>query len=177
MIFTITLLAVLLGCLPADAGPLRNQTAGHQAKAMQQIKNPFCSVTTLVVPKLADQARASMLPNGEPVIYLARRSTSDPAYMRFLLAHECCHHTRGHVKRLYKAMAHKGPILMVGRAMVQIELDADCCAARALARLREHRAIKAAEQVMSGYGNRPTGSNHPRGNARKAVIMKCAAGR
>lgn len=140
-----------------------------------QIANPYCSITTVVVPPFPGQARAWMLRSGEPIIYLGKTALTNPSYKRFLLAHECCHHSRGHVKRLYRAMTRNGRILTITRSMIQIELDADCCAAKTLARAKDLSAIGAAENIMGRYGKRPTGPRYPRGSARKAVIANCAA--
>ena len=51
----------------------------------------------------------------------------NPAYGHFLMAHECCHHTLGHVRRFYEGIGQLGPqpFYYIRPALRQMELDAD----------------------------------------------------
>ena len=85
--------------------------------------------------------------NGRPVIVVNGRTlVEQPAYGRFLMAHECCHHTLGHVDRYREGFGHVGPqpFFYIAPALKQMELDADCCAVRMLKFKHETDSIEAA---------------------------------
>jgi hypothetical protein len=100
-----------------------------------------------------------------------------PAYGRFLMAHECCHHTLGHVDRYHEGFGHVGPqpFFYIAPALKQMELDADCCAVRMLKFKHETDSIEAAEDAMVSFGAAPTGAYYPTGDERADNIAKCAA--
>ncbi len=140
--------------------------------AIQSFPNRYCRILTYIVKDLSGHARATVLENEEPVIYLDAFRSKDAAYSRFLLAHECCHHTRGHLKRLQR-YRRQGALLMLARTNHSLELDADCCAATILREEGDEAAIKAGQRVMEGYGVRPTGRRYPAGLLRASVIGQC----
>jgi hypothetical protein len=104
--------------------------------------------------------------------------TQTPAYGRFLMAHECCHQTLGHVQRYHEGFGHVGPqpFFYIAPQLKQMELDADCCAVKMLKSLHETDSIDAARQTMMGFGAEPTGAYYPTGIERADNIDKCAAG-
>ena len=72
--------------------------------------NPYCDVTTYTLRDVPEQAMSMLDSNGRPVIVVnALTLTDQPAYGRFLMAHECCHHTLGHVGRFHEGFGHVGP--------------------------------------------------------------------
>jgi hypothetical protein len=106
-----------------------------------------------------------------------RTLVEQPAYGRFLMAHECCHHTLGHVDRYREGFGHVGPqpFFYIAPALKQMELDADCCAVRMLKFKHETDSIEAAEEAMVSFGAAPTGAYYPTGDERADNIAKCAA--
>jgi hypothetical protein len=100
-----------------------------------------------------------------------------PTYAHFLMAHECCHHTLGHVRHYYDGLGHLGPqpFYYIRPALKHMELDADCCAVKMLKLTHEPDAIEAARQTMLGFGTSPTGAYYPTGIERADNIAKCAA--
>ena len=53
------------------------------------IDNPYCAITTYLLPDLSEQALSTM-DNDHPIIVLsAMTMTQSAAYGRFLMAHEC----------------------------------------------------------------------------------------
>lgn len=166
-IFIMAIQAIHFFILSCSASP---------SKIEAKLHNPFCPVETVVQPELHTQGRALIEPNGRAVIQIgADEAAGDPAYRDFLLAHECCHHTRGHLSRLKKKRKER---TFLDRSFVNrsVELDADCCAAIALARTGRLAAIREAARRMRSYGARPTGSGgYPAGTLRAMLIEQCAA--
>ncbi len=120
---------------------------------------------------------SSLDSSGKPVIVVNSGTLqSTPPYGHFLMAHECCHHTLGHVRRYHENLGHLGPqpFFYIAPALKQMELDADCCAVRMLKFTHEDDAIGAAETTMEGFGASPTGAYYPTGNERAQNILKCA---
>jgi hypothetical protein len=140
--------------------------------------NPYCDVSTYTLRDVPEQAMSMLDSNGHPVIVVNTRTLLDqPAYGRFLMAHECCHHTLGHVDRYREGFGHVGPqpFFYIAPALKQMELDADCCAVRVLKFKHETDSIEAAEEAMIGFGDTPTGAYYPTGDERADNIAKCAA--
>jgi hypothetical protein len=140
--------------------------------------NPYCDVSTYTLRDVPEQAMSMLDSNGHPVIVVNTRTLLDqPAYGRFLMAHECCHHTLGHVDRYREGFGHVGPqpFFYIAPALKQMELDADCCAVRVLKFKHETDSIEAAEGAMIGFGDTPTGAYYPTGDERADNIAKCAA--
>ena len=96
---------------------------------------------------------------GRPVIVVnASTLARNPAYGHFLMAHECCHHTLGHVRRFYEGIGQLGPqpFYYIRPALKQMELDADTCAVKMLKATHEPEAIEAAREAMLIFGTTPT---------------------
>ena len=72
--------------------------------------NPYCAITTYTVRDVPEQAMSVLDSNGRPVIVVSSLVLNQtPAYGHFLMAHECCHHTLGHVQRYQEEFGHVGP--------------------------------------------------------------------
>lgn len=116
--------------------------------------------------------------SGRPLIVVNSTTlAANPAYAHFLMAHECCHHTLGHVRRFYDGMGQLGPqpFYYIRPALKQMELDADSCAVKMLKATHEPDAIEAARQTMLGFGTSPTGAYYPTGIERADNIARAAA--
>lgn len=168
--FFIRLLPVLLGTA------LICNKSGAAEDALQRLHNPFCSVDTFARRDLPSQGLALIELGGHTVIYLdLKEAAGDPAYRDFLMAHECCHHTRGHLRRLQKK-GEERTLLAFSFVNRSLELDADCCAAVALANAGKLTAIREAARRMRIYGVKPTGAGgYPAGILRADLIEQCAA--
>lgn len=145
---------------------------------LPKLDNPFCAITTYLLPELPEQAMSTMDRDDHPVIVIgAMTMTESPAYGRFLMAHECCHHTLGHVAAYHRELGHLGPqpFFYIAPQLKGMELDADCCAVRMLKLKKEADTIDAAQTVMSEFGEKPTGAYYPTGIERADNIAKCAA--
>ena len=92
---------------------------------------------------------------GRPLIVVNASTLSrNPAYGHFLMAHECCHHTLGHVRRFYEGIGQLGPqpFYYIRPALKQMELDADCCAVKLLRSKHEMDSIEAGKAAMIAFG-------------------------
>jgi hypothetical protein len=140
--------------------------------------NPYCDVTTYTLREVPEQAMSMLDSNGRPVIVVnAMTLTEQPAYGRFLMAHECCHHTLGHVGRYREGFGHVGPqpFFYIAPALKQMELEADCCAVKMLKSKHETDSIEAGRVAMMSFGADPTGAYYPTGIERADNIAKCDA--
>jgi hypothetical protein len=140
--------------------------------------NPYCDVTTYRARELPEQAMSMLDSNGKPAIVISGLTMMEkPSYGRFLMAHECCHHKLGHVGRFREGLGHVGPqpFFYIAPALRQMELDADCCAAKMLRERQQADSIESAGQAMAAFGDRPTGAYYPTGIERADNIDKCAA--
>jgi hypothetical protein len=149
----------------------------HAARYLPETDNPYCDIPTYKLRDVAEQAMSLFDSNGRPVIVINSGTLNEkPPYARFLLAHECCHHTLGHVRRFREGLGHVGPqpFFYIAPALKQMELDADCCAVRMLKQLHQLDSIEAAEQTMVGFGVEPTGAYYPTGIERTDNIALCA---
>jgi hypothetical protein len=145
---------------------------------LPSIDNPYCAITTRLLPDFPEQATSMMDFRGRPLIVVNSTTLAQfPAYGHFLMAHECCHHTLGHVRRLYDRVGQLGPqpFYYIKPALKQMELDADTCAVKLLKATHETDAIVAARETMLTFGDRPTGAYYPTGNERAENIAKAAA--
>jgi hypothetical protein len=142
-----------------------------------RIHNPFCKIPTYVSRAIGSQGLALISANGQGVIYIGREeATGDRAYRDFLMAHECCHHTRGHLRRL-KELNRENALLAMSFVNRSVELDADCCAGVALSRMGRQGAVGEAARRMRSFGAMPTGAaGYPSGDVRAMLIEDCAAG-
>ena len=158
------------------------------------IDNAFCTVPTFAVLALPGQARALLEGGKRPLILIDTEVAASGAYARFLLAHECCHHQRGHLARLAEQQRKRelawqngavpeteGPGRALGNLSFtmshrRMELDADCCAAALLAKQNDAAGLEAAIAAMEAFGARPTGPSYPPGLQRAMLIKSCAGG-
>jgi hypothetical protein len=154
-------------------------SGSHAARMwMPRTDNPYCEVSTYVLRDVAEQAMSMLDSNGRPVIVVNGITlTEKPSYGRFLMAHECCHHSLGHVGRFRDGLGHVGPqpFFYIAPALRQMELDADCCAVRMLKSKHEVTSIESAEDAMTEFGEAPTGAYYPTGTERADNIARCAA--
>ena len=152
---------------PANAG-----------RFLPEVENPYCDVKTYKLRGVAEQASSMTDRRGRPVIIVNAWTLRDkPNYGQFLLAHECCHHTLGHVTAAKKGLGQVGPqaFYYVAPELRRLELEADCCAVRLLQERREQGGIDAGAEAMSSFGDKPTGAYYPTGVERVENIRKCAA--
>lgn len=142
------------------------------------IDNPFCAITTYLLPGIPEQALSTMDKKGQSIIVVSALVMAESsAYGRFLMAHECSHHTLGHVAAYHRELGHLGPqpFFYLAPQLKHMELDADCNAVRMLKIKKEPETIEAARQMMLTFGNKPTGAYYPTGVERADNIAKCAA--
>jgi hypothetical protein len=142
------------------------------------IDNPYCAITTYVLPDLTEQAMSTMDADDHPVIVvngLTVRQEHD--YAEFLMAHECCHHTLGHVAAVHRVLGQLGPqpFFYIAPQLKGMELEADCCAVKMLKLKGDLAAIEAGRVAMSQFGSSPTGAHYPTGDERADNIANCAA--
>jgi hypothetical protein len=144
---------------------------------MSKAENPYCDVTTYRLRDLPEQAMSMLDSNGKPVIVISGLTFADrPAYGRFLMAHECCHHSLGHVGRYREGgIGHVGPqpFFYIAPQLAQMELDADCCAVKLLKQKHQLDSVLSAEEAMAAFGSQPTGAHYPTGTDRADNIAKC----
>lgn len=165
-------LAAILGlglfCGSANAARFRYPT----------VVNPYCDIQTYVIRDVAEQAMSLLDSAKRPVIVVNANTLRDsPAYGDFLMAHECCHHSLGHVQRYHEGLGHLGPqpFFYILPQLKQMELDADCCAVRTLKSKHETGGIDAARMTMLNFGAKPTGAHYPTGTERADNIAVCNA--
>jgi hypothetical protein len=142
------------------------------------IDNPYCSITTYVIPDLAEQAMSTMDADEHPIIVVNGLTVrQEHNYANFLMAHECCHHTLGHVANVHRRLGQLGPqpFFYIAPQLKGMELEADCCAVRMLKQKHDVDSIQAARVAMSQFGNSPTGAHYPTGIERADNIEVCAA--
>ncbi len=165
---TAVMLAIGLFCGTASARPMWLPT----------IDNPYCSITTYLLPDLPEQAMSTIDTSDKPIIVVSALTMNETrAYGRFLMAHECCHHTLGHVNNMHRELGHLGPqpFFYIAPALKRMELEADCCAVKMLKQTHEPESIEAARQTMANFGTSPTGAYYPTGIERADNIANCAA--
>jgi hypothetical protein len=149
-----------------------------RSERLPSIDNPYCAIPTRLLPDFPEQATSMMESNGRPLIVVNSSTLAqNPAYGHFLMAHECCHHTLGHVRRFYDGIGQLGPqpFYYIRPGLKNMELDADTCAVKMLKATHEPDAIEAARQVMLSFGNMPTGAYYPTGIERADNIARHAA--
>jgi hypothetical protein len=142
------------------------------------IDNPFCAITTYVLPDFPEQASSTEDGEGRAVIAIdASMLKTDPAYAQFLMAHECCHHTLGHTRLTSQTVGNIGPqpFYYLRPLLRNMELDADACAVRMLKRTKKLDAIESARKSMLAFGATPTGAYYPTGVERADNITHAAA--
>jgi len=145
---------------------------------MPKADNPYCDIRTYTLRDVPEQAMSMLNSNGTPVIVVNTTTLVEkPSYGRFLMAHECCHHSLGHVERYHKEFGHVGPqpFFFIAPALKQMELEADCCAVKILKSRNEEGSIASAKAEMASFGDAPTGAYYPTGTERAGTIAKCKA--
>jgi hypothetical protein len=165
-------LGLLSGAVSAGSDPTR------RARLLPSVDNPYCAISTKLLPDFPQQATSMMDSKGRPLILVNSMTLSrNPDYGHFLMAHECCHHTLGHVRRLYDGIGQLGPqpFYYIRPQLKQMELDADTCAVKLLKATHEPEAIEAARETMLNFGTTPTGAYYPTGIERADNIAKTAA--
>lgn len=166
--------------LLALAGAVAILTMFSQARAFDPLHddvaltNPYCAVPTFISDRFNGQARAFLTKNKRPMIVVDQQIIHRTNLVHFLMAHECCHHTLGHLERRAKPIA-----AINGRAITtaaaEMELEADCCAARILSRQGDEKAIAAGRIFMERFGGMATGFGYPTGFARAHKISSCSS--
>ena len=99
------------------------------------IDNPYCAMTNYVLPDLTEQAMSTTDADDHPVIVINGLTVrQEHAYAEFLMAHECCHHTLGHVAAVHRVLGQLGPqpFFYIAPQLKGMELEADCCAVKML---------------------------------------------
>jgi hypothetical protein len=168
----------LVAVLAAAGFALYCGGAGAGRLWMPKADNPYCDVATYTLRDVPEQAMSMNDLKGKPVIVVSGYALADkPAYGRFLLAHECCHHSLGHVARFSKRLGQVGPqpFFYLAPALKQMELDADCCAIKMLRARHDSDSINSAEEEMRVFGSAPTGAYYPTGTERADNMAACAA--
>ena len=160
--------------------PARKTGGGFEfRRKLSSVDNPYCDIATYVLPDFPEQASSTRTADDRSVIVIAASALkSDPAYARFLMAHECCHHTLGHT-RLTQQRRFGGvgvqPFYYLRPLLKNMELDADGCAVRMLRLTRESGAIERARTRMLEFGDRQTGAYYPTGIERADNIAHAGA--
>ncbi|BAQ17794.1 hypothetical protein [Methyloceanibacter caenitepidi] len=171
---------VLVAVLPAALVAFIVSQPSSPARAgrfLPEVDNPYCNIRTYKLRGVEEQASSMTDRLGRPVIVVNAMTLRDqPSYSRFLLAHECCHHTLGHVANAKKGLGHVGPqaFYYIAPALKRMELEADCCAVRLLRERREDDGIDAGSVAMAEFGDNPTGAYYPTGLERVDNIRRCA---
>lgn len=166
-------IGVLAGAMALWHGP----DEAEAGRWLPEVENPYCAIPTYKLRGLAEQASSMTDRRGRPVIIVSSMMLrNQPAYGKFLLAHECCHHTLGHVANAKKGLGHVGPqaFFYIAPALKRMELEADCCAVKLLRDRNEVDGIEAGVTAMAKFGDRPTGAHYPTGNERVEKISSCA---
>jgi len=170
-------LPVLAAAAILGLGLICGGASAHQLW-LPTIDNPFCAITTYLLPELPEQAMSTIDADGQPVIVVSAMTIAESApYGRFLMAHECSHHTLGHVAAYHRELGHLGPqpFFYIAPQLKHMELDADCNAVKMLNLKNEPQTIEVARQMMLKFGDKPTGAYYPTGIERADNIAKCAA--
>lgn len=172
--FVVAALAALAGFHSAALG--QADTGEPPMIRMPLIDNPYCAVPTFVRPDVPEQARAMRNRDGTPVIHLNANIAIDKAYANYLMAHECCHHSAGHIDKMREQMSKRGETSFkaIASMVKEYELEADCCAAKLLKKRGETESLDAAKRAMTKFGGMPTGAYYPSGMERAFTISECA---
>ena len=160
-------------------GPQRQAGGFEFRRHLPTIDNPYCDVTTYILPQFDEQASSTMDARDQPVIVIdASMLMQSLPYAHFLMAHECCHHTLGHVRLTSESLGQLGPqpFYYIRPLLKTMELDADTCAVKMLKQTKEPDAIEVAREAMLQFGNMPTGAYYPTGVERAENIAHVAAG-
>jgi hypothetical protein len=162
-----------------SVSPARKTGGGFEfRRKLSSVDNPYCDITTYVLPDLPEQASSTETADDRPVIVIdASMLKSDPAYAHFLMAHECCHHTLGHTRLTQQRFGGVGvqPFYYLRPLLKNMELDADACAVHMLMLTHEPDAVERARVRMREFGDQQTGAYYPTGIERADNIAHAAA--
>jgi hypothetical protein len=156
-------------------GPQRHGGGFEFRRRLSTIDNPYCDITTDVLPEFPEQASSTIDVNDNPVIVIdASILRQNLPYAHFLMAHECCHHILGHVRLTSERLGQLGPqpFYYLRPLLRTMELDADSCAVKMLKETKEPGAIESAREEMLQFGNSPTGAYYPTGVERADNIAR-----
>lgn len=170
-------LAALVSAIFAAACLAQVSTPARAGRFLPEVENPYCSITTYKLRGVAELASSMTDRRGRPVIVVnASTLRNDPNYSQFLLAHECCHHTLGHVAKAKQGLGHVGPqaFFYIAPELKRMELEADCCAVKLLRERHQRDGIDAGAAAMAEFGEKPTGAHYPTGLQRVETIRRCA---
>ncbi len=162
----------------ALVAPQRHGGGFEFRRRLSSIDNPYCEITTYVLPEFPEQASSTIDIKDNPVIVIdASMLRQNPPYSHFLMAHECCHHKLGHVRLTSERLGQLGPqpFYYVRPLLRTMELDANSCAVKMLKQTNETEAIEAAREQMLEFGNAPTGAYYPTGVERADNIARAQA--
>jgi hypothetical protein len=146
-------------------------------RGLGSVKNPYCEIVTYVVRDLPTGASSTQDGAGRAVIVIdAGALKTEPDYAQFLLAHECCHHSLGHIRARTQNPSRLGPqpFYYLLPRLKAVELEADTCAVRTLKAVGAGGAIESARAHMLTFGNDPTGAHYPTGVERADNIARIA---
>jgi hypothetical protein len=188
VIASLVALGMVVGAAKADGlvvpgadqtvAPARTTGGGFEfRRKLASVDNPYCDITTYVLPDFPEQASLTRTADDRSVIVIdASTLKSDPVYAHFLMAHECCHHTLGHTRLTQQRFGGVGvqPFYYLRPLLKNMELDADSCAVRLLTLTRESGAIERARTRMLEFGDRQTGAYYPTGIERADNIAHAA---
>jgi hypothetical protein len=160
------------------AAPARKTGIGFEfRRKLASVKNPYCEIVTYVVRELPVGASSTQDRAGRAVIVIdAGALKTDRDYAAFLMAHECCHHSLGHIKARQQKPSRVGPqpFYYIKSKLRGMELEADACAIRLLKLNGAPTAIESARARMLTFGNLPTGAYYPTGVERADNIARAA---
>lgn len=143
---------------------------------LPEVENPYCPIKTYLLRDVPEQASSMTDRLGRPVIVVNTLTLRrHPDYGKFLMAHECCHHTLGHVANFKRDLGHVGPqaFFYIAPELKRMELEADCCAVRLLRERHDLDGIEAGRAAMALFGEKPTGAHYPTGIERADNISGC----
>ena len=170
-------LAVALPAVLAAWFIAQPTSPARAGRFLPEVENPYCGIRTYKLRGVQEQASSMTDRRGRPVIIVNAMTLRDqPSYSRFLLAHECCHHTLGHLAKAKKGLGHVGPqaFFYIAPELKRLELEADCCAVRLLRERHEEDGIDAGSAAMAEFGDKPTVAYYPTGMERVGNIRQCA---
>ena len=149
---------------------LASLLSGSRSATAQQLAIP-CGVPMTANPTV-NTAISALGPGGGPMIYYNPQfflgfGMNGPLLFAFMQAHECGHQANGDV---IASMMNPMGMLMINP---QIELRADCYAAKALKAAGAIGALQFAINYWAQYGNLPTGPNYPTGLQRAQMLSSC----
>ncbi len=123
----------------------------------------FCGIPTFAAPN--PQGASATVWQGQPVIIIDHSQFQNPAWLQFVVAHECAHHVLGHT--LPSGMWFRNTTYWATAAQ---ELQADCWAAGTV----HPQASAVASQQFFQQGPFPGPAGYPSGAERSANIRRCA---